>query len=78
MTMGDYIATWVAEPAIHQADLVRPEPPAHIAFARATVESIADADLSQGLDDLEAVLAGLGRQLWPVDTERNEAYPVRL
>jgi len=55
-----------------------PEPPTHIAFARATVESIADADPPQGLDDLEAVLVGLGRQPWPLDTERNEAYPGRL
>lgn len=78
LTMGDFIATWVAELAIHQADLARPEPPAHIAFARATVESIADADLPRGLDDLEAVLIGLGRHPWPVETERNDAYPVRL
>ncbi|MBT9257677.1 maleylpyruvate isomerase N-terminal domain-containing protein [Phycicoccus sp. KQZ13P-1] len=73
MTMGNFIATWVAELAIHQADLNIRTPPAHIAFARRTIEAVAGADLPAELSDLDAVLVGLGRK--PADDSFGEWGP---
>ncbi|GAA3808810.1 hypothetical protein GCM10022242_09570 [Nocardioides panacisoli] len=73
---GDFIGTWVVELAIHQLDLGLDDSPSGLAWARRTLEAVADAELPAGLEDRSAVLAGLGRA--PAPTELPPAFPVSL
>ncbi|MBD8060024.1 maleylpyruvate isomerase N-terminal domain-containing protein [Cellulomonas sp. JH27-2] len=75
MRSGDFVATWVVELAVHQLDLGGDTDVPGAAWARATIEALADADLPTDLDDRSAVLAGLGRS----DTQRLAApFPISL
>jgi hypothetical protein len=77
MHSGDFIATWVVELAIHQLDLaLQGDSPSGLAWARGTLEAIAEADLPSELDDRSAVLAGLGRA--PASAELPDGFPVSL
>jgi Mycothiol maleylpyruvate isomerase N-terminal domain len=78
MTMGDFVATWVVELAVHQMDLDDGGSPVGATLARRTLEAVADADLPPGMSDVDAVLAGLGRRTWPTHVARPEAFPVML
>ena len=73
---GDFIGTWVVELAIHQLDLGLEDSPCGSAWARRTLEAVADADLPAGLDDRSAVLAGLGRI--PRPAKLPSGFPVSL
>lgn len=75
MTVGDVLATWVVEIAVHLLDLDVGAQPIGAALARRTLEALASADLPSGLDDTAAVLAGLGRTAWPGVSGR---FPVSL
>jgi hypothetical protein len=80
LSLGDFLAIWVVELAIHQLDLARDlelptAPPAALALTRATVEALADAELPTTWSDELAVLVGSGRI--PLDDElRHEAGDV--
>ncbi len=78
MTMGDFLATWVVELAVHQLDLGSGGTPVGAALARRTLEAIAGADLPEQLSDADAVLAGLGRIPWPPQTGSPGRFPVSL
>lgn len=79
MDSGDFIATWVVELAVHQLDLGRDgESPAGLAWARQTLEAIADVDLPAQLDDAAAVLAGLGREPLNDTALLEPPYPITL
>jgi hypothetical protein len=79
MTMGDFIATWVTELAVHQLDLgTTADSPVGLPFARRTLEAMADADLPDSIPVRDAVLAGLGRTPGPAGVELPSAFPVSL
>lgn len=78
MTMGDFIATWVVELAVHVLDLDVPVEPVGAGLARRTLEALVDEELPAALTDAEAVLAGLGRTPWPTGTPRPPGIPVTL
>lgn len=66
LLLGDFLATWVVELAIHQLDLARDvdvaaPPRAALALARATVEALAEGALPGSWPDELAVLIGTGR-----------------
>ena len=76
---GDFLATWVVELAVHQLDFdIDGDEPVGIDWARRTLEAIADADLSSGMDDRSAVLVGLGRIPPPAGVALYDSYPVSL
>jgi len=78
MSMGDFVATWVVELAIHQLDLDVGRPPVHAGLARRTVEAISGVDLPADLDDTEAVLIAVGRIPWPAGRPLLPPYPLDL
>jgi hypothetical protein len=66
LLLGDFLATWVVELAVHQLDLAReldlaPPPPDALSLARRTVEALADGALPTEWPDELAVLIGSGR-----------------
>ncbi|MEJ5944590.1 maleylpyruvate isomerase N-terminal domain-containing protein [Pseudokineococcus basanitobsidens] len=65
--VGDFLATWAVEDAVHQLDLrcAGPVPPDALALARETVEALAGRALPTD-DHVEAVLVGTGRLGAPV------------
>lgn len=77
MSSGDFLGTWVVELAVHQLDLDAPtSPPPGLAWTRLTIEALAGSRLPAELDDLEAVLAGLGRT--ETSQALDPAFPVSL
>lgn len=79
MSTGDFIATWIAELAIHQLDLATTaDTPVGLPFAKRTIEAVTDADLPDELPLTEAVLAGLGRIPAPAGVKLPAAFPVAL
>jgi Mycothiol maleylpyruvate isomerase N-terminal domain len=82
MTSGDFLATWVAELAIHHLDLGdgagRPTD-GSLHLARRTVEAIADVDLPAAWRDDDAVLVALGRAPLPGEAGHlGDLLPLRL
>jgi Mycothiol maleylpyruvate isomerase N-terminal domain len=82
MTSGDFLATWVAELAIHHLDLDaaagRPTD-GSLQVARRTVEAIADVDLPEAWLDEDAVLIALGRAPLPDGAGNlSDLLPLRL
>ncbi|GAA2022962.1 hypothetical protein GCM10009740_10120 [Terrabacter terrae] len=76
---GDFLATWVVELAVHQLDLgVTDDGSSGLAWTRATLEAIAEAELPAALEDRTAVLVGLGRQQPPPSAQPGPAFPVSL
>lgn len=79
MNTSDFIATWIAELAVHQLDLATTaDTPVGLPFAKRTIEAIADADLPRELPLTDAVLTGLGRIPAPVGIKLPVAFPVAL
>lgn len=78
MAMGDFIATWVVELAVHQLDLALGGSAVGAPLARRTLEALAGAQLPPALGDDVAVLVGLGRVPWPDGVENPGAFPVSL
>lgn len=79
MASGDFLGTWVVELAVHQLDLwLEDDVPPGMAWARRTVEALADAELPSELDDRTAVLLGLGRVPWPPSMDLAPGFPVSL
>jgi hypothetical protein len=79
MTTGDFVATWVAELAVHELDLdLGPRRNCGLPWARRTLEALAEADLPADLDDATAVLVGLGRVPAPDGTSLDHRFPVSL
>lgn len=78
MSMGDFIATWVVELAVHQLDFDVDRDPVHAGLARRTVEALAGTDLPPDLDDGRAVLAAVGRTPWPAGQPAPRPYPLAL
>ncbi len=78
MAFGDILATWVVELAVHELDLDAGGTPAGIRLARRTVEAVADANLPAVAQDVEAVVAGLGRGPWPQRFGDPGPFPVSL
>lgn len=77
MSSGDFLGTWVVELAVHQLDLnAATSPPPGLAWTRLTIETLASARLPEDFDDLEAVLAGLGRT--ESDRALDPAFPITL
>jgi len=80
LSVGDLLATWVVELAVHQLDLdvEAPPTPGALALTRRTLEAVAGGPLPAGLDDSQAVLVALGRVPWPVGVEPVTHLPVSL
>ncbi|HWI43985.1 MAG TPA: maleylpyruvate isomerase N-terminal domain-containing protein [Nocardioides sp.] len=84
MLTGDFLGTWVVELVVHQLDLDRGDaggdsPTARgLEWTRATLEALVDADLPAELDDLTAVLVGLGRMPCPDGVELDARFPVSV
>jgi hypothetical protein len=80
LLLGDFLATWVVELAVHQLDLARevelpaPSPPA-LALTRRTIEALAGDALPPHWSDELAVLIGSGR-IELDDRRRREAGDV--
>jgi hypothetical protein len=77
MTSGDFLGTWVVEVAVHQLDLNAAHPwPPGLGWTRQTIEALAGARIPADLDDLDGVLAGLGRH--GAERSLGAPFPVSL
>lgn len=71
LTVGDFLATWAVEDAVHHLDLLadEPVPASALTLARATVEALAGGPLPAAWDDVDAVLVGTGREPVPAGAQ---------
>ncbi len=71
--VGDFLATWAVELAVHHVDLGRemdvgqPTPTA-LLVTRDTVAALIGAPIPSGISDLDALLIGAGRIPPPADS----------
>jgi hypothetical protein len=81
LAVGDFLATWVVEAAVHHLDLTvelpeaPPPAPASLDVTRDTLDALAGQEAPAGWDDAAYALKGTGR-LPLTATERRELGPV--
>lgn len=78
LSAGDFVATWIVELAVHQLDLNIHSMPPGSEWARMTIESIAGAQLPDQLNDVDSILAAIGRRHWPKNVEKPQGFPIAL
>lgn len=72
ITVGDFLATWAVELAVHHVDLglhldLAPPTDAALQLTRATIDALLGTPVPPSLSDLDALLIGAGRVPVPPD-----------